>query len=200
MLNERLELFEFREDERRFLKRVCEEIESFSPHLSVYAGSSDDVEHGVLIGSRVVFIDSHTPEINVHSIKEKLDRVADSEVKLTELAKSFPAWKFETTLTCEKFVLEYWCADATKVLPDSMGVYFVKVPLPKEMNVGCLCDEKNLKFALSRVVEGGYFLERECPINPEKYGFRLIASGELSGLSIHSAKGNLYKKCKIQDV
>ncbi len=196
MLTERVDLFDFSRKERRFLKVVCREIEEFSPEISVYAGSSDDVEHGLLIGNRIIFIDSHTPEINVQSIRRKLESVADGtkRVEPRVLNKPFPSWCFETAIAGEKVVLEYWCADATKVLPEKMDVYFVKVPLPKEANVGCLCEEKNLRFALSRIVKGGYFLERECPIQPEKYGFKLVISGELSGLSIYKAKGNLYRK------
>ncbi len=193
MLAERVDLFDFSREERKFLKAVCREVESVADELSVYAGSSDDVEHGLLIGNRIVFIDSHTPEINVESIRRKLESIAD-ELKVSSSVRAFPSWRFEAVIAGEKAILEYWCADATKVLPKRMGIYFVKVPLPKEANVGALCEESNLRFALSRVVKGGYFLERECPIQPEKYGFEHVISGEMSGLSIHRAKGNLYRR------
>ena len=193
MLKERVDLFEFKKEERKFLVNACKNMEEVISHTSVYAGSSDDVEHGILIGNDIVFIDTHTPEINLASIKDKLNSVSDS-VSLEEIDRSFPAWKFEALILGERVELEYWCADATKVLPDEMGVYFIKVPLPKEPNAGCLCSEENLFRALSKIVIGGYYLERECPIEPKRYGFRHILSGEMSGLSIRSAKGNLYKK------
>ena len=193
MLKERVDLFEFKKEEKKFLENVCEKVEEVVSHTSVYAGSSDDVEHGILIGNDVVFIDTHTPEVNLAGIKAKLDSISDS-LSVEKIDRGFPAWRFEALILGERVKLEYWCADATEVLPDRMGVYFVKVPLPKEPNAGCLCSEENLSVALSKVVTGGYYLERECPIEPEKYGFEHVLSGEMSGLSIHTAKGNLYRK------
>ncbi len=192
MLAERVDLFEFSKGEREFLKKVCKEVESVIYYPTVYAGSSDDVEHGILLGSKLIFIDTHTPEVNLEGIKRKLRNV--SEFKLEKLSYVFPAWRFKIQMLGEKITLEYWCADATKCLPDEIGVYFIKVPLPKEPMAGYLCEERNLSVAISRIVPGGYFLERECPIDPEKFGLLHLFSGELSGLSIYSAKGNLYKK------
>lgn len=192
MLRERVDLFEFENKERNFLKKVCKNLEGIS-YPVVYAGSGDDVEHGILLGNELVFIDSHMPEVNLTSIKTKLELVSDI-VSFERVSKPFPAWRFKVKVIGESVTLEYWCADATKVLPEKIGVYFIKVPLPKEIKVGCLCEESNLAKALSKVVEGGYYLERECPILPEKYGFKLILSGEISALSINSAKGNLYRK------
>ncbi len=191
MLLERVDLFNFEKNETIFLKKVCKEVESVIEYPAVYAGSSDDVEHGILLGNKIIFIDSHVPEVNINGIKEKLKSI--SEFRIEKLNLSFPAWRFYIDIG-EKVILDYWCADATVYLPEIIGVYFVKVPLPKEIRVGNICDEKNLFKALSKVVVGGYYLERECPINPEKFGFRHLFSGELSGLSIRSAKGNLYKK------
>ncbi len=190
-MQERVDLFDFSREERDFLRKVCRELESVADLKAVYAGSSDDVEHGILLGNNLLFIDSHTPEINLAGIRSKLERISD-ELKFERINKTL--WKFEAKILGEKVKLEYLCADATKVELGKIGVYFVKVPLPKEARVGSLCEERNLARALSNVVKGGYFLERECGVDVEKYGFRLLLTGELSGLSIHSAKGNLYKK------
>ena len=60
-------------DERQFLRKICLELEKRNFDLPVlYAGSGGDVEHAVLLGNRLVFVDSHLPEVTISEIKNNI--------------------------------------------------------------------------------------------------------------------------------
>jgi hypothetical protein len=196
-------------EEREFLTKVCEEIgrSSVNKELPVlYAGSGGDVEHAVLLGNNLVFVDSHLPEETISEIRygiRKIDGKIIEEERKCRLGKGGKhVIKFR--LGEEKITLTYYAEDAAseEFKPEEIergcSVCFVKVPLPKEGKVGLLASPNSLGRLLGNIALEGFYLERECPIsyylNPEIFGFKKVASGPISALSINPAQGNLYKK------
>ena len=197
-------------DERNFLIEVCKEVGSSTNELPVlYAGSGGDVEHAILLGNNLVFVESHLPEVTLAEIKDNIKKfggIITAEVRKGELGEG-GKHIINFSIDGEEFVLAYYAEDATQVnnlklkeLRDGYFVYFVKVPLPKENTVNSLTSPASLGNALKNLVTGGYFLERECPLchrlEPEELGFKKITSGFISALSIYSEPGNLYKKIR----
>lgn len=200
-------------DERQFLRKICLELEKRNFDLPVlYAGSGGDVEHAVLLGNRLVFVDSHLPEVTISEIKNNIARIGgeiNQEKKRGVLGQG-GKHIIEFEICKEEFELTYYAEDATRIsgireLRNGYSVYFVKVPLPKEAKVGSLSSPDSLADALKNLVTGGYYLERECPLvyflKPEILGFRKVASGYISALSIYSKNGNLYRKIReVEDI
>ncbi len=193
-----------------FMFRIAEEVEKANLNLPVlYAGSGGDVGHAVILGNKLVFVDSHLPETTLVEIRSNIERIGGEiieERRIGELGrggKHIISFEF-----CNDLIeLVYYAEDATKFIPDEVkrgcSVYFVKVPLPKEPKVGSLTSPESLSRALKLIALGGFYLERECPLcrvlKPEDLGFVKVASGYISALSVnYNAKGNLYKK--IRDV
>lgn len=200
-------------EEREFLTKICEEIErsNVDKELPVlYAGSGGDVEHAVLLGNNLIFVDSHLPEETLSEIRHRIRKIdgkiieEERKGKLGRGGKHIIKFKLEK----DKIKLTYYAEDATKIgkefkpkeLEKGHSVYFVKVPLPKEGKVGSLTSPESIGTSLKNIVLGGFYLERECPIshylNPKIFGFKKVASGSISALSINSAQGNFYKKFK----
>lgn len=201
-------------EEREFMTRVCHELEvsEIDPGLPVlYPGCGGDVSHAVLLGNNLVFVDSHQPETTISEIcseiynlggeivEERRDGVWGKDGKL------FIKFRLEE----EEVDLTYYAQDATRLhelnlkeVEDGYSVYFVKVPLPKEISVGSLRSPHSLGRSLQQLVVGGFYLERECPLPSHlvsELGFRRIATGTISGLSIHPEEGNLYQKVEQVD-
>ncbi len=201
-------------EEREFMTKVCEEIEKsrVDKVLPVlYAGSGGDVEHAVLLGNNLVFVDPHLPEETLLEIKRRIEMIDGKiveEERKGELGKGGKhVVKF--LLDGEEIKLTYYAEDATKIgrefkpeeLERGYFVYFVKVPLPKEEKVGSLTSPESLGTLLKHIAVGGFYLERECPISryldPRMLGFEKVASGPISALSINYGEmGNLYRKIK----
>ncbi len=195
--------------EINFMLLIAKELERSNLDLPVlYAGSGGDVEHAVILGDRLVFVDSHLPETTLSEIRNNIRRIGGKiveEKRVGELGKGGKyIIKFEFQ---DEVELIYYAEDAMRLfesppreLKNGCSVYFVKVPLPKEPNVSSLTSPKSLSKALKLISVGGYFLERECPlcrvIKPEMLGFKKVASGYISALSVHNAEGNLYKKVR----
>ena len=194
-----------------FMFRVSSEVGSSNLDLPVfYAGSGGDLEHAVVLGDRLIFVDSHLPEDTISEIRRKIAKIGGKileEERVGKLGKSGRhVLRFEFYGEVE---LIYYAEDVLRILEnpprelrDGCSVYFVKVPHPKEPNVKSLDSPELLSKALKLIEVGGYYLERECPIcrvlNPEVLGFEKVASGYISALSIHNAEGNLYRK--VRDV
>jgi len=204
----------FDEREIDFMIKISREIESSKLDLPVfYAGSGGDVEHALILGDRLVFVDSHLPEVTLSEIRRKIIRIGGKileEKKFGRLGKGGKhVLRFEFQGEVE---LTYYAEDVMRILErppnelkEGCSVYFVKVPHPKEPNVKSLNSPELLSKALKLIVVGGYYLERECPIcrvlDPNVLGFKRVASGYISALSIHKAEGNLYKKFKdVEDI
>jgi len=180
-------------DERLFLKKICLELGKNNFDLPVlYAGSGGDVEHALLLGNRLVFIDSHLPEVTISEIKNSIARIggAINEERRIGMLGQGGKHIIEFEICREEFELIYYAEDATRIselgireLRNGYSVYFVKVPLPKEERVGSLSSPDSLADALKNLVTGGYYLERECPLvyflEPEILGFRRVASGDI---------------------
>lgn len=201
-------------EEREFMTRVCEEIEKSRADKNLpvlYAGSGGDVEHAVLLGNNLVFVDPHLPEETLLEIKYEIEKIGGKiieEERKGELGKR-GKHIIKFLLDEEEIKLIYYAEDATKIgkefkpveLERGYFVYFVKVPLPKEEKVESLTSPESLGALLKHLVVGGFYLERECPIScyldPKILGFEKVASGPISALSINSGEmGNLYKKFK----
>ncbi|AEA47983.1 hypothetical protein [Archaeoglobus veneficus] len=203
-------------EEKAFLMRVCEEIEKSSVDRELpvlYAGSGGDVEHAVILGDNLVFVDSHLPEVTLMEIRHGIDRIGGEivEERREGVLGKGGRHVINFRLNGCDINLTYYAEDATKIgdefmpeeLKDGCSVYFVKVPLPKEERVGSLVSPEVLARMLDFVVNGGFYLERECPItrflSPELAGFEKVASGFISALSInYDEEGNLYRK--VRDV
>ncbi|MFW6127720.1 MAG: hypothetical protein ACOC6M_00915 [Halobacteriota archaeon] len=199
-------------EERDFMTRVCSEIESSgNDHLPVlYPGSGGDVTHAVLLGKNLVFVDSHQPDTTVSEIRSEIDYLGGEIIEESRTGVWGRGGKLSIKFWLEEEInLTYYAQDATilhdlslKELENGYSIYFVKVPLPKEMGVGSLSDPQSLGRALKHLEVGGFYLERECPLpDPlaSKIGFSRIASGYISGLSIHPEEGNLYRKMEQVD-
>ncbi|WP_457548612.1 hypothetical protein [Archaeoglobus sp.] len=212
MLVERVKALPFEREEIPFLTKVAEEIEKSNLDFPVlYAGSGGDLEHGVVLGNRLIFVDSHLPETNLAEIRRKAETFGEviKEKRVGKLGNGGKhVIRFE--FLGEVIELIYYAEDATELLKnppkeikDGLSVYFVKVPLPKEPKVGSLRSPDSLAKALKLVVIDGFYLERECPLcrvlKPELLGFEKIASGYISALSVYNEKGNLYRKVKDVD-
>jgi hypothetical protein len=198
-------------EEIDFMFKIAREVEKANLDLPVlYAGSGGDVEHAVILGNELIFIDSHLPETTLSEIRNNIHRMGGEiieEKRIGELGRGGKhVIRFEF---CGEIELIYYAEDATKIgldflpveLKNGCSVYFVKVPLPKEAKVGSLTSPDSLARALKLIAVGGFYLERECPLcrvlKPEDLGFKKIASGYISALSVHyDAKGNLYRKVK----
>jgi hypothetical protein len=168
------------------------------------------VEHAVLLGNNLVFVDSHLPELTISEIRsrvKKIDGKIIEEERKGELGrggKHLINFKIEE----EEIKLIYYAEDATRIgrdvrlkeLKKGYSIYFVKVPLPKEASVDSLASPDSLANALRNLAVGGFYLERECPLSyylkPEIFGFNKVASGYISALSINSERGNLYRKMR----
>ena len=60
----------FEPKEVPFLMKVVREVEKLRIDLPVlYAGSGGDVEHGIILGNEIIFVDSHLPDITLSEIK-----------------------------------------------------------------------------------------------------------------------------------
>lgn len=201
-------------EEKDFMTRVCSEVENseIDPLLPVlYPGSGGDVTHAVLLGKNLVFVDSHQPETIVSEIRSEIDYLGGEILEEKRTGMWGKVGKYFTTflLEGEEISLTYYAQDATKLhdlglkeLENGYSVYFVKVPLPKEISVGSLGSPQPLGEALQHLMVGGFYLERECPLPSSlisEMGFRKIASGYISGLSIHPEEGNLYRKIEQVD-
>ncbi len=197
-------------EEIDFMLRIAEEIEKANLNLPVlYAGSGGDVEHAIILGDKLIFVDSHLPETTLTEIRNNIDKIGGEileEQRVGELGlggRHIISFEF-----CNDLIeLIYYAEDATKFIPHEVrrgcSVYFVKVPHPKEPKVGSLTSPESLSRALKLIALGGFYLERECPLcrvlRPEDLGFIKVTSGYISALSVnYNAKGNLYKK--IRDV
>lgn len=152
-------------EEREFLVEVITEIEKsgLKPELPVlYPGSASDIEHAVLLGHNLVFIDTHLPETNINEIRSKLKRmgniIEDRRIGvLGEGGKHF--FRFALKEGINEYRLTYYSEDAAKLrnlgldeLRGGYSVYFVKVPLPKE--------KKSRLFNISGIPRRG--IERYC--------------------------------------
>ena len=195
-------------EEIDFMLRIAEKIEKANLNLPVlYAGSGGDVEHAVILGDKLIFVDSHLPETTLTEIRNNIDKIGGEileEQRVGELGlggRHIISFEF-----CNDLIeLIYYAEDATKFIPHEIrrgcSVYFVKVPHPKEPKVGSLTSPESLSRALKLIALGGFYLERECPLcrvlRPEDLGFIKVASGYISALSVnYNAKGNLYKKIR----
>ncbi len=196
------------------MTRICREIESseINPYLPVlYPGCGGDVTHAVLLGKNLVFVDSHQPETTVSEIKSQIDFLGGEilEENRTGVWGEGGNLFINFQLEGEEINLTYYAQDATRLhqlklkeLRNGYSVYFVKVPLPKEISVGSLRSPQSLGRALQNLEVGGFYLERECPLPSHlisEIGFTKIASGCISGLSIHPEEGNLYHKVEQVD-
>ncbi len=201
----------FDEDEVEFMKRVHHEVFNQYVNLPVlYAGSGADLEHALVLGTNLVFFESHLPRENISEIISKIDDLGKLK-SVKEIGKLEEGGKI--TLGFEivgiDFELTFYAEDATTIglknypeLESGLCVYFVKVPFPKEKRVGSLRKPDFFGRILSRIVVGGFYLERECPLTfkipPEELGFIKLFSGYISALSIHDGVvGNLYKKIRM---
>jgi len=198
-------------EERGFMLRVSKEIGKSDLHQPVlYAGSGGDVEHAVVLGDRLVFVDSHLPEETLSEIRNRVTQIGGKILEEEQLGKFGAGGKHIIRFKLfGEIELIYYAEDATKIgldfmpeeLKEGCSVYFVKVPLPKEARVGSLASPDSLSRALRLIVLGGFYLERECPLcrvlSPEVLGFEKVASGYISALSInYDEKGNLYRKTR----
>jgi len=197
----------FEERELEFLIRVSGEVEKVEGPV-VYAGSGGDVEHAVILGDTLIFIDSHLPETTLSEIREGVFRIGGEILGEERIGKLGMGGKhiIEFELLGDLIRIIYYAEDATRFTPieigDGCSVYFVKVPHPKEPRVGSLTSPESMYRWLRAIKIGGYYLERECPLcfrlRPEDLGFVRIASGYISALSVKNALGNLYRK--VRDV
>ncbi len=195
-------------EEFDFMLKIAEEVDKANLTFPVlYAGSGGDVQHAVILGNRLVFVDSHLPETTLAEIKSNIERIGGEiveERRIGELGlggKHIIRFEF-----CNDLIeLIYYAEDATRFIPHEVrkgcSVYFVKVPLPKEPRVGSLTSPESMSKFLKLIVLGGFYLERECPLcrvlKPEDLGFVRVASGYISALSVnYNAKGNLYRKIR----
>ncbi len=195
-------------EEVDFMLRIADEIERADLNLPVlYAGSGGDVEHAVILGDRLIFVDSHLPETTLAEIRNNIDRIGGEIIEERRIGKLGFGGKHIISFEFCKDLIEliYYAEDATEFIPHEVkkgcSVYFVKVPLPKEPKVGSLASPESLSRALRLIALGGFYLERECPLcrvlRPEDFGFIRVASGYISALSVnYNAKGNLYKKIR----
>lgn len=198
------------------MTRVCHEIErsEIDHDLPVlYPGSGGDVIHAVLLGKNLIFVDSHQPEAIISEIHSQIEQLGGKVLEEQRIGVWGKGSKYFTAflLEGEEIDLTYYAQDATKLhelklkeLENGYSVYFVKVPLPKEMGVGSLRSPQSLGKALQHLEVGGFYLERECPLPLSDHlvseiGFKKIASGCVSGLSIHPQEGNLYRKIEQVD-
>ncbi len=198
-------------EEVDFMLKIAREVKNAKLEEPVlYAGSGGDLEHAVILGQRLIFVDSHLPEVTLAEIRNRIERIGGTI--LDEKREAEPGSCGKHVIRFEfagEIELVYYGEDATRIgldfLPEELeggcSVYFVKVPLPKESAVGSLKSPDSLARALRLIVPGGFYLERECPLcrvlSPELLGFKKIASGYISALSInHNEKGNLYKKLR----
>ncbi len=197
----------FEPEEYEFMLRIAEEVGKSGLDLPVlYAGSGGDVEHAVVLGNELVFVDSHLPETTLEEIRSGVERIGGEVVEERRIGVLGKGGKHVISFEfCNDLIeLVYYAEDATEFIPREVrggcSVYFVKVPLPKEPKVGSLASPESLSRALRLIALGGFYLERECPLcrvlKPEDLGFVKIASGYISALSIHEAEGNLYKKIR----
>ncbi|MFO7966563.1 MAG: hypothetical protein R6U44_03085 [Archaeoglobaceae archaeon] len=201
-------------EERDFMTRVCCEIENSEIEKGLpvlYPGSGGDVTHAVLLGDNLVFVDSHQPETTVSEILSEIAHLGGEilEEDRTGIWGKGGKLFIKFRLEGEKINLTYYAQDATKLheldleeLENGYSVYFVKVPLPKEISVGSLRSPSSLGKALQDLAVGGFYLERECPLPSHvvsEMGFTKIVSGNISGLSVHPEKGNLYHKVEQVD-
>ncbi len=190
----------FERRELKFLRRVVEEVGRVEGKSVLYAGSGGDVEHAVILGNDLVFVDSHLPEVTLSEIRRKIVDMGGKILRELSIGRKYV---IEFDLLGE-VKLTYFADDIVNVLrnpPEELrrgiAVYFVKVPHPKEPNVSDLTSPEVLSKALSMIILNGYYLERECPLpNPESVGFEKVASGYISALSIRNVEGNLYKKVR----
>jgi len=202
----------FTQRETEFMLKIAEEVEKANLKQPVlYAGSGGDVEHAVILGQKLVFVDSHLPEVTLTEIRSGIEKIGGTILDEERYGRLGSGGKhlirFEFFGEIE---LVYYCEDATRIgldfLPEELeggcAVYFVKVPLPKEPVVGSLTSPDSLARALRLIVPRGFYLERECPLcrvlSPETLGFEKISSGYISALSInHDEKGNFYRKVRV---
>ena len=208
-MKERVKALEdlFEPEEIDFMLRVAEIVGNANlNHPVLYAGSGGDLEHAVVLGNDLIFVDSHKPDITLNEIRSKIEIVGGEILEEREIGVLGRGGKRILTFRfCGDTVrLTYYAEDATKFVPPEakggISVYFVKVPHPKEPNVGSLSSPESLSKYLSLIEVGGFYLERECPLprNAEEFGFVKVLSGYISALSIHDAEGNLYRK--VRDV
>lgn len=195
--------------ESDFLTRACYEIErsEIDRDLPVlYPGSGGDVTHAVLLGKNLVFVDPHQPEIITSEVHTEIKNLGGEILEEKRKGKLSKGGKYSVTFSLEgeEINLTYCAQDATKLkelglkeLEKGYSVYFVKVPLPKEISAGSLKSPQSLGPALENLKVGGFYLERECPLPDDlisEMGFKKIATGHVSGLSIHPEEGKLYYK------
>ncbi len=195
-------------DELDFMLKIAEEVGKANLDLPVlYAGSGGDVQHAVILGNKLVFIDSHLPETTLAEIRSNIEGIGGEIVEERRVGKLGFGGKHVIRFEfCDDIIeLTYYAEDATRFVPKEVergcSVYFVKVPLPKEPKVGSLTSPESLSRALKLIALGGFYLERECPLcrvlKPEDLGFVRVASGYISALSVnYNAKGNLYRKVR----
>ena len=192
----------FEPKEVPFLMKVVREVEKLRIDLPVlYAGSGGDVEHGIILGNEIIFVDSHLPDITLSEIKKKIIEIGCKILREKTVGKLGRGGKYIINFEFfGRIRITYFAEDIMKILKElksGLSVYFVKVPHPKEPNVSDLKSPEVLSKALSLIVLNGFYLERECPLpNPELIGFEKVASGYISALSIHNDKGNLYRRVK----
>lgn len=191
----------FDDREIEFLMKVSDEIKRSNIKKPVlYAGSGGDVEHGVILGDDLIFVDSHLPEVTLSEIRGKIVEIG---------GKILREWKEGELGNGGRYVIEfeflgkiritYYAEDVLDVLKEveDLSVYFVKVPHPKEQRSSDLTSPEVLSKALKKIALRGFFLERECPLpNPELLGFERVCTGYISALSIRKSEGNLYRKVK----
>ncbi len=198
----------FEPEEYEFMLEVAGHVEGSGLDLPVlYAGSGGDVEHAVILGNNLIFVDSHLPETTITEIRNNIDKIGGEIIEERRIGKLGMGGKhvIEFEFCKDTIKIVYYAEDATKFVPEEakggISVYFVKVPHPKEPKVGSLTSPESLSRALKLIALGGFYLERECPLcrvlRPEDLGFVKVASGYISALSVnYNAKGNLYKKIR----
>lgn len=200
---ERLEMLTdfFEQREIKFLRKVIKEVEKLKDDKPIlYAGSGGDVEHAVILGNDLIFVDSHLPEVTLSEIRKKIIEMGGKILREYPIERKYII-EFDLLGNVR---LTYFAEDIMNLLKNppeelrkGISVYFVKVPHPKEPNVSDLTSPEVLSKALSMIVLNGFYLERECPLqNPELIGFEKVASGYISALSIRNAEGNLYRKVR----
>jgi hypothetical protein len=194
--------------ERDFMIFLWKEVKmkEFSEPV-VYAGSGGDIEHALFLGRNLVFFDNHLPEENFNDILGKIDRIGVLEEEERKEGRFSAIFKIGR----EEYSLIFYGLDATKIfdaeipeLRKGISVFFVKDPYPRAESAGSIREPNFFSRALSAIVKGGYYLEKECPITcgipPESIGFRLIKSGRMASLSFRSSPANLYLKFKEVDM
>ena len=194
----------FEEEEIAFMMKIYNEVFREGENVVVYAGAASDLEHAVLLGTNLVFFDTHLVKENISEIIEKIEKIGELD-KIKTHSKTKTVIEFDIGGT--NFKLSYYAEDATNIgiksypeLKNGIYAYFVKVPFPKEQRAGSLREPEFFSRVLDMIQLNGFYLERECPITfkiqPIELGFERIASGHISALSVYNEKGNLYKKVK----